>query len=436
MICKVIDTVEKYRLLVNVKSVAVGVSGGADSMCLLHILSSLKDKYGIIIKAVHINHNLRGEEALRDENLVRDYCREKGIELTVHSVDVSSLALKLGIGTEECGRRVRYECFEKAGCDAVAVAHSLSDSVETTVYNLLRGTGLKGLCGIPVKREPNIIRPLINCTREEIEAYCKKESVPFITDSTNLSDDYTRNYIRHHIIPSFSKVNSSSAENISRAGTVLSEENDFIEKSAYRLICEAKNDAGYDAELLLNSHSAVRKRALLILLSEKMTKQPLYIHTDLVNSIIESKGGKVEVSAGVYAVVKDGILSFKGAEEKSGFWQSEFCSEVAESPYGKYRIIRCDSDCSLDCAFDGDKIKDKLILTSRKDGDRFSFRNRKISKSLKKLFNEMKIPVCERDKAAVLRDGENIVWVEGVGISSAYMPDENSKTIFLIKKDG
>ena len=117
MICKVIDTVEKYRLFEGVKSVAVGVSGGADSMCLLHILSSLKDKYGIILRAVHINHNLRGEEALRDENLVRAYCAEKGIELTVNSVDVAALSAELGLSTEECGRKVRYECFDKVGCD-------------------------------------------------------------------------------------------------------------------------------------------------------------------------------------------------------------------------------------------------------------------------------------------------------------------------------
>lgn len=436
MICKVIDTVEKYRLLEDVKSVAVGVSGGADSMCLLHILSSLKDKYGIIVKAVHVNHNIRGEEALRDERLVRDYCREKGIDLTVYSVDIPSLSSELGIGTEECGRRVRYECFEKAECDAVAVAHSLSDSVETTVYNILRGTGLKGLCGIPVKREPNIIRPLIECTREEIEAYCNKEKIPFITDSTNLTDDYTRNFIRHNIIPSFSRVNSSAVDNISRACAVFNEENDFIEKSAYDLIRKAETDGGYDAELLLSSHPAVRKRAVLILLNEKMTKQPLYIHTELVNSIIESKGGKVEVSSGVYASVKDGKLLFTGAEAKGGgFWMSAFEYGTAQSPYGVYRIESGKIDYTADGAFDGEKIKGDLILTSRKEGDVFTFRNRKISKSLKKLFNEMKIPVGEREKTAVLRDGENIVWVEGVGVNSAYIPDGNCKKIFVIKKD-
>ncbi len=435
MICKVIDTVEKYRLLEGVKSVAVGVSGGADSMCLLHILSSLKDKYGIILKAVHINHNLRGEEALRDENLVRDYCREKGIELTVHSVDVTSLSRELGLGTEECGRRVRYECFEKAGCDAVAVAHSFSDSIETTVYNLLRGTGTKGLCGIPVKREPNIIRPLISCTREEIEEYCETEGIPYITDSSNLTDDYTRNYIRHHIIPSFVKVNASCVKNISRTCSVLSEENDFIEKSALDLIRNAKRNKGYDAEVFLKSHPAVRKRALLILLGGKMSKQPLYIHTELVNSIIENRGGKVEISADLYAIVADGLLSFGSGLKKSDSWQASFEDGKAESPYGVYRILCDESDCRAADAFDGTGVKGKLILSSRREGDRFSFRSRKVSKSLKKVFNEMKIPVNEREKIAVLRDGENIIWVEGVGVNAPYIPEKNCKKIYKIKKD-
>ncbi len=436
MICKVIDTIEKHSLLEGVKSVAVGVSGGADSMCLLYILSKLKEKYDIILKAIHINHNLRGDEALRDEKLVRDYCREKGIELTVHSVDIKALSAEYGIGTEECGRRVRYECFEKAGCDAVAVAHSLSDSIETSVYNLLRGTGSKGLCGIPVKREPNIIRPLISCTREEIEAYCSEEGVPFITDSSNLTDDYTRNCIRHNIIPYFRKINSYYEGNISRTAAVLSEENDFIEGSAFELIKIAEKDGAYDRNILLSAHPAVRKRAILILLGEKMSKQPLYIHTELVNSLISKNNGQVEIASGLYARVKDGLLLFAKTVDEPVSWQSLFIDGRAESPYGAYSVYSVNENCSEKNVFDGEKVKNELVLSSRREGDRFTFNNRKISKSLKKLFNEMKIPQSDRIKMAVLRDGENIVWVEGVGVNSPYMPDEKSKKIFVIKKEG
>ncbi|MBQ3136230.1 MAG: tRNA lysidine(34) synthetase TilS [Clostridia bacterium] len=434
MICKVINTVENYRLFEGVRSVAVGVSGGADSMCLLHILSSLKDKYGIILKAVHVNHNLRGDEALRDEKLVRDYCQENGIELTVHSVNVAVLSEKLGLGTEECGRKVRYECFEKANCDAVAVAHSLSDSIETTVYNLLRGTGIKGLCGIPAKREPNIIRPLITCTREEIEKYCCDEKVPYVTDSTNLADDYTRNYIRHNVIPTFERVNASFSSNISRTCSILSEENDFIHMSAKELIITSEVCGGFNAEMFASAHIAVRKRAILIILCDKMKKQPLYIHTDLVNKIIENRGGKVEISAGWYAKVENGVLFFD-IEKIIKPWQTEFSDGKAKSPFGIYSLSTADSDYEKTGAFDGAKIKGQLILSSRREGDKFTFIKRKVSKSLKKLFNEMDIPVIERGKIAVLRDDENIVWVEGVGVNASYIPDGNSDKIFVIKKD-
>ncbi len=435
MICKVIDTVEKYRLLEGVKTVAVGVSGGADSMCLLHILSLLKERYGIILKAVHINHNIRGDEALRDEKLVRDYCLEKGIELTVCSVDVPTLSEKLGIGTEECGRRVRYECFAKAECDAVAVAHSLSDSVETVIYNFLRGSGTKGLCGIPVKREPNIVRPLIFCTAEEIRSYCKKEQIPFATDSTNLTDDYTRNYIRHNIIPSFEKVNASCVRNISRTCSVISEENDFIEKTAFKLISDAEREFGYDIDILNSTHSSVRKRAILILLSQRMNKQPQYVHIELVNSITENRNGKVNISPDMYVKASDGVLSFGCDEETVSSWQTAFDCGKAESPYGVYRLFTDNIAASDDGVFDAEKVCCELTLTSRREGDRFIFKSRGVSKSLKKLFNEMKIPVSEREKRAVLRDGEKIIWVEGVGVNAPYIPENNIKKIFVIKKD-
>ena len=236
MICKVKSTIEKHKMLDGVRTVAVGLSGGADSMCLVDILIKLKVQYDIIVKAVHINHNIRGEEAKRDENHVREYCKKMGVELLVFSEDIPALSRQLGLSEEECGRKVRYECFKKAGCDAVATAHTLSDSVETSIFNLLRGTGSKGLAGISATRNPNIIRPLIDCTREEIEEYCKNENLSFVTDSTNLEDDYSRNYIRHRILPTFAEINPSYAESIAKAGEIIKEESDFINEEAEKLL--------------------------------------------------------------------------------------------------------------------------------------------------------------------------------------------------------
>ncbi len=436
MICKVIETIEKNELLTSVKSVAVGVSGGADSMCLLHILSSLKVKYGIIIKAVHLNHNLRGAEALRDEELVRDYCRDNDIELLLFSEDIASISQRMGVGEEECGRIVRYRCFEKAACDAVAVAHTLSDSIETTVYNFLRGTGIKGLCGIPVKREPNIIRPLINCTRQEIEKYCKDNNVPYVIDSTNFTDDYKRNFIRHNIIPQFENVNSAYEKNVSNLTRILKEESDFIELCARDLLSNAQKDGSYDLETFLTGHTAVRKRAVAIVLSEIMSKPIEFRHIDCVNNIIEKRNGKTEISKDLYVSVENNEIIIEGKINEIQPWEAVFENGRSETPFGVYKLQRVNAYTGECDAFDADRINDTLILSSRKQGDVFTFKNRGVSKSLKKLFNEMKIPTEERNKIAVLRDGKNIVWVESVGVNAPYVPDKNNSNIIKIKKEG
>ncbi len=436
MICKVIETIEKNNLLSDVKSVAVGVSGGADSMCLLHILSSLKVKYGIIIKAVHLNHNLRGDEALRDENFVKEYCAENGIELLCFSEDISSLSAEMGIGEEECGRIVRYRCFDKAGCDVVAVAHSLSDSIETTLYNLLRGTGTKGLCGIPVKRNPNIIRPLIECSRQEIESYCRENNVPYITDSTNLTDDYKRNFIRHNIIPLLKEVNSAYDKNISHTASILKEESSFIELCALDLIEKSAYDNGYRLKEFIDSHIAVRKRAIGIILSEKMNKPTEFRHIESVNNIIDNKKGKVEIAKDLYVFVENDIVAFINKPDKIDYWETAFENNVAKSQYGAYRISDVEFP-ARDCdTFDAEKIEGMLMLTSRKQGDIFISKSRGVSKTLKKLFNEMKIPAGERESKAVLRDSKGIIWVEGVGVNAPYLPDKDTKNFFVIKKEG
>lgn len=434
MICKVKNTIEKYGLLSCVKTVAVGVSGGADSMCLLNILSLLKDEYGIILRAVHLNHNLRGEEAVRDENFVRDYCKKNGIELKVFSEDISLLSKQMGTGEEECGRIVRYRCFDEMNCDAVATAHSLSDSIETVFFNLARGTGLKGLCGIPAKREPNIIRPLIECTRKEIEEYCLKNGVPYITDSSNLSDDYVRNRIRHSLLPSVSEINEGYEKNIARCVCSLSQDEDYLSMESRKLLSESETAGGYKNSVLKNAHPAIRKRALSLILKSRMPKSVENKHIELLDEIVSKAEGKIEIGTYLYISVKDDIISFHEAKKVASPWKSDFCSDLAETPYGAYRICEADKNCEN--AIDKDKLMGKIYLSSRIEGDSFTFKKRAVTKTLKKLFNEMKIPSEKRNAVPVLHDGENVVWIEGIGVNAFYIPDENSKNIIIIKREG
>ena len=202
MICKVRDTLIKYSMLENTDEIIVGFSGGADSTCLLYILNLLKDEFDFKIHAAHVNHSLRGNESERDEKFVRDFCEKNSIKLSVLKVDIFKMSKIEGKSLEECGREVRYNFFNSlcANKSKIATAHNLNDCEETMFFNLTRGSGLKGLCSIPAVRE-NIIRPLIRCSRDEIENFCKENSIQYVTDSSNLSDDYTRNKIRHNIIP-------------------------------------------------------------------------------------------------------------------------------------------------------------------------------------------------------------------------------------------
>jgi len=435
MICKVKETVEKYGLIdKKVKTVAVGFSGGADSVCLLDVLNSLKDEYGIIVKAVHINHNIRGEEAKSDELFVKRFCENRGIELLVFNVDVPSLARQRKLSLEECGRQVRYECFEKAGCDAVAVAHTLSDSIETMLFNLARGTGAKGLSGINPKREPNIIRPLISCTRREIEAYCSEKSLEYVTDSTNLSDDYTRNHIRHNIVPAFEKINPDFEASFLRAMNSVREEDDFVEQCSQKLLTKSERDGGYDLSVLCDADNAVLKRCILEILKKKMKKPPEAKHIEACFDIIKNGKGKIELSKDLYISADSDIISFCFAEKEANLWRSSFNDGIAETPYGRFILEEFEQTNSD--SFDADKVTNTLFISSRLPGDTFTSKKRGVSKSLKKLFNELKIPVGKRNALAVLHDGKNVVWIEDIGVNAMYIPDKNSEKIITVKKDG
>ena len=200
MLKKVLAAIEDYGMLGKGSTVTVALSGGADSVALLYCLLELKEQFSLNIRAAHLNHNLRGDESLRDANFVADLCKKLNVDLSLKSADVSSVAKETGESIELAARRVRYDFLNEVSGGIIATAHTASDSFETMLFNLSRGTAIKGLSGIPPKRD-NLIRPLIYCTRADVEEYCKQNNISFVTDSSNLSDDYTRNKIRHNVVP-------------------------------------------------------------------------------------------------------------------------------------------------------------------------------------------------------------------------------------------
>ena len=440
MTCKIKETIEKYKMLSSVKSVAVGVSGGADSVCLLHYLSTVRQEYDFVLKAVHVNHNIRGEQAQRDCDFVKKLCQKLGVELSVFSVDVPSLAAEMGMSLEECGRAVRYECFNKLNCDAVAVAHTLSDSIETVLFNFARGTSLRGVSGIPPKRE-NIIRPLIECTRSEIEKYCEENSLSFVTDGTNLLDDYARNKLRHHAVPVLKQINPEFEKCAHRFIESVSLDLDFIDKSAEELIDSTRlSDDSFRLTPWQDCHEAVRRQAVGMMISPFLKKPVESRHIELCCRAVREGKGKVELTKDLYLCVKGDIIIIQVSQVMSAEWCCVVDSEEVTSPYGTYvvtqRLVSQISEKEKAFAIDADTVKGKLILRSRLPGDKIRNARRKNTKSLKKLFCEMKIPPEKRCEIAVLSDDCGVLWAENICVNADNALTENTKRVYIVKKKG
>ena len=255
----------RHEMLKNCGGVVAAVSGGCDSSVLLHILWRLSTEMGFKIFCAHINHNLRGAESERDEAFVRSLCEKYGIECRVLSANVAEYAEKHRLSTEEAGRKLRYEFFEHCANELgenakIATAHSLSDCAETYIFNSARGASLSGICGIPPVRG-KIIRPLIEFSREQIEAYANEHGIDYVTDSTNLTDEYTRNKIRHGVIPVMKEINPGFEKAFLRLSKNLYEARDFMDSEAEKVLEKSKTEKGFDGNILREVHPAVKSRA-------------------------------------------------------------------------------------------------------------------------------------------------------------------------------
>jgi tRNA(Ile)-lysidine synthase len=274
--------------------IIVALSGGADSVCLLYALSELK----LDVEACHVNHKLRGEASDSDERFVRELCGRLGVKLHVKAIDVKLLQKKHR-SLEETARNARYSYFAELGTDAlIATAHNANDNVETVLLNLVRGTGLRGFCGIPPVRD-NIIRPLIEVTRAEILAYLEEKGADYITDESNFSDEFTRNNLRLNVIPLLEKINPSLTGSVTRMCESLRHDEEYLHGLA------EINDT-CDADLLIQMPTAIKNRIISRLLS-KNNISPSFLRIGSVASLLET-GGKINLSKDKFAVVKDNLL--------------------------------------------------------------------------------------------------------------------------------
>ncbi|MCR5824170.1 MAG: tRNA lysidine(34) synthetase TilS [Lachnospiraceae bacterium] len=290
---KIIDFCREKKLLDIGDGLLIGLSGGADSVCLLFILHSLKDDYGLRLHALHVNHGIRGEEAEQDERFCRELCEKLGVEFETVRADIPALAEKEGMGLEEAGRRFRYETFERKaaelGLNKIAVAHHMNDRAETALFQLIRGSRLKGLAGVK-ERNGQVIRPLLCVTRNEIEEYLKENGLGYVTDSTNLSADYTRNRLRNTVIPELEKICPRAAEHMAETADYLGRVADYMEKEADKVREKAvRNENGNQ----------------VLSIPELRKADPLLAETVIYNAICEAAGRKKDITGNFVKMVTD-----------------------------------------------------------------------------------------------------------------------------------
>ena len=439
---KFLETVERYSMFSRGDSVVVGLSGGADSMCLVSLLNEVKNELGISLMAVHVNHCIRGEEADRDEMFVRSFCKKNNIPLKVFRENIPEIAKITGESTELCARRIRYEAFDKCSADKIATAHSASDRIETLLFNLSRGSALSGLCSIPAVRD-NIVRPLISFTRSEIEDYCRENSIDYVTDSTNLTDEYTRNKIRLNVIPQMTAVNSSFEKNVSRCIELLNEENAYIEGIAQKILKDCVADEGrLSVGGLIGEDACIIRRVIISFLERNSVYEYEFSHIRLICENVGRKfalylpGDKRIISDEKYLTLEN-----KATEEAVPELQCYSFSKNENISFSKkdkaFEVFFSDTAVSGRQYFcvDADKIGEKLIFRSRNPGDEIKPFNRGCRKTLRKLFSEMKIPVNLREYKYVLADENGVIFVEDVGIDARCSCNNKTKKYLIIKME-
>ncbi len=430
--------IEDKQLLQNEDSVLVALSGGADSVALLHALNSLKENWGVTMFAAHFHHGIRGEEADRDKHFCKALCERYGIPFFCEKVDVPLIARESGESVELCGRRLRYRFLDRIARDIggakIATAHHSDDNAETVLWNLTRGTGLAGLAGIPIRRG-NIIRPLLRCTRAAIEAYCAENDLAYVTDSTNLSDDYTRNKLRHQVMPVLRELNPGVGESIGRMSAIMRETDEYLNHISEKELKAAKVAYGWSCERLLPCEPIILKYAVKNIL-ENAAAPVDFQHTALIIEAMRTNGA-VDVGGGYTVSCAQGILRIVPQKTDT----DDFCMPILDymREHGTRIKVRDGQPFEIapPLAISGEKINNLLLhdgipcdimrrdtlIRHRRAGDTFTDHRRGVTKTVKKLLNELKIPRELRDTILVVADGSTVLWIEGIGTSAQAKAD-------------
>lgn len=464
---KVYRYIKDNKMLQQNDSVIIGVSGGADSVCLYKMLYELREKLGIKIYVIHIHHGIRGEEADRDEEFVCKMCERDEVSYKVCRYNVPEYAHINGLSEEEAGRILRYEAFnqeaDRLGENTViAVAHNRNDVAETFVHNLCRGSGLKGLTGMECVNG-RIIRPVMCLDRSEIEEYLDNRGYEFITDSTNMVSEYTRNKIRNIVLPYLTEnINNNSvghilnaAEELKQAETYMAE----ITDKMYEKVVTVHNNCIYmDKKVYHDIDDYIKQRIVrkAVGYAAGRLKDITRTHVEDVMALFDRQCGKYVVlpyNIKAYSDYESVVLSTDNSQNKGSACELIETDIKGEGTY-KYgnfvfeiQIIEVENNKNFiknlenylkneeklyTKLFDYDKINSAVQIRSRKQGDYLVINHMGNKKKLKNYFSDEKIPGKERDNIPLLADGSHIIWVVGHRISEAYKVGQNTKRVMKV----
>lgn len=437
--------IEKYRMIEAGSQAVAGVSGGADSVCLLFLLMEYQKRVPFSLRAVHVNHHVRGEEAVRDQEFTRRLCESLGVPLDLYDYDVPRMAETEHLSCEEAGREARRRAFYRTACRwerpdqvRIALAHHENDQAETVLHNLVRGAGLAGLAGIrPVHRTGSgmYIRPLLCISREETENYLIRRGIPWVTDSTNEEEVYTRNKIRREILPALMQINSGAVKNIAAAAGRVLEAEDYLSELTQKAV-----------------EKYTAKEGSVWILSRDLFEEPMLLQKRVVKNVLEAAAGKkkdlssahmeavLELAKGrtgasaslIYGLraqqVYGDIHITRGEQEKKDLLELEFRvfpyenQQIPEKTYTKW--------------FDYDKIKNGLAVRRRLPGDYLMISRDGGTKKLKDYFIDCKVPRRERDNVTLLADGSHVLWAVGYRISEYYKVTSQTKKVIKVQVKG
>lgn len=415
------QAIAEYNLFKSGSSVLVGLSGGADSVCLTHILHALSKELDITVYTAHVNHGIRGSEALSDELFAKDFSESLGLKCFVKRADIPAIAEAEGISEETAGRKIRYGFFDeicgKYNIDYIATAHNKNDNAETMLMNFMRGSSTNGLCGIPYKRA-NIIRPLLDVGRDEIEEYCRNHNLEYVTDSTNLSDSYTRNKIRHIMLPLIEKeFNSGFIDTVTANSRLIREDNALLERMSKDFYVKNVHKGIIDSSILKAADIAIQRRVIRFMLSDAyggINDIPAKYVCDVLKLSNNQSGANINLADGIVVRNDFGRLVVDKVGESEPFLYEAEVGETVEIPQIKKRVTVMEAsyrDSDKNTVFLSCAAAQRIIVRSRKRGDKFYPVGMTGSKKVKQYFIDKKIPRHKRGLIPIIEVNGEIASV-------------------------